>query len=86
VQSAEFRDTPTNRLIVALPARIGCRNIEGSNRLVFPVGNNNAASLIVVFSDAEVIASANTVTPITLPARRVIADKETKRQVGISAK
>ena len=60
VQCAEFRDISTNRLVVALPGRIGCRNVEASNRLVLPVGNDNAASLVVVFSDAEVIAAANT--------------------------
>jgi PAS domain S-box-containing protein len=60
VLCAEFVDAKTNRVISALPTQIGCRNIDGGSRLILPVGHDNAANLIVRFSDAEILAAAET--------------------------
>ncbi|MFT5487614.1 MAG: PAS domain S-box-containing protein, partial [Alphaproteobacteria bacterium] len=60
VLCAEFVDAKTKRLIAALPARIGCKNIDGGNRLILPVGRDNALNLVVRFSDAETLSAAKT--------------------------
>jgi PAS domain S-box-containing protein len=57
---AEYRATTDNSLIAATPAHLGCTGTTEGYRLTIPVGSKNKQTLLVVFSDAELVSAANT--------------------------
>lgn len=56
---AEYRATENNRLIAATPAHLGCTGTTEGYRLTVPVGTQNKQTLLVVFSDTELVSAAN---------------------------
>jgi len=52
---AEFRARKDDRVLAAAPPNLGCLNQNSTQRLKLAVGDDGANSLVVQFSDAEVI-------------------------------
>jgi PAS domain S-box-containing protein len=57
VTCVEYRDTRTDRLLAAIPPRIGCQNNVTGHRLALPVDERGTHTLLTVFSDAEIAAN-----------------------------
>jgi PAS domain S-box-containing protein len=57
VLCVEYHDLKADRLLAASPPRIGCKNSSAGYRLALAVGDDDAKTLILRFTDAEIIAA-----------------------------
>jgi PAS domain S-box-containing protein len=54
-ECAEFRTRKDGRVLATAPTHVGCLNQNSGHRLELPVGEDDAYTLVVQFSDTEVV-------------------------------